>query len=137
EGGIPAARPAGGAIDELLEIRDPRERLAMALGDALELDAMVEGKGADLGPVAAPRGRPMDMIERLVVAQRPMRAALLEEMLQLDSAGTGRRAAVARDNQRPAGIGDAAGFDDGFIAQIPAEKPAHEGIAGPQDVVDL
>src|SRR5437764_1183686 len=42
EGGIPSARPAGGAIDEPLEIRDPRERLAMALGDALELDAMVE-----------------------------------------------------------------------------------------------
>src|SRR5205823_9790503 len=113
-----------------------RARLAMALGDAPKLDAMVEGRGSNPEPVAAPRRCPMDMIERLVMAQGPMRAAPLEEMLQLDPGRTGGRAAMARYHQRPAGIGDAAGFGDGFVAQITAEKPAHEGIAGPQDVVD-
>src|SRR4029077_10749874 len=110
EAGIIAARPAGGAIDKILEIRNPRDRLAMALGDALQLDAMIEGEVTDFRPVRTPGRCPVNVIETVVVTQGSVRAAMLQEMLEFDSGRAGGGGAVARDHQRAAGVRKAAGF---------------------------
>ena len=73
EGRVLAGGLLGGAIDQLLEFGDAGRRLAMALGEAGELGAVIEGQRADLRPVAAPVRRPMDMLEPGIEAQRPLR----------------------------------------------------------------
>src|SRR3546814_7334443 len=72
---------------------------------ALELDAVVDGEGEELRPVARARGRPVQVVERCVMAQRLLNAALGEEMLQLRPGGALRRAQQAGDRKGAAGIG--------------------------------
>ena len=57
------------------------------------------------GPVPVPVGRPVDLLELGVVAQVLADDTALEEELQLRQRGIGRRAAVARDGEGPAGVG--------------------------------
>src|SRR3546814_9800943 len=79
---------------------------------ALELDAVVDGEGEQLRPVARARGRPVQVVERCVMAQRLLNAALGEEVLQLRPGGTLRRAQQAGDRKGAAGVGPgAAGLD--------------------------
>src|ERR1700690_2587359 len=98
---------------------------------------MIEGERADLRPMAAPRGRPMEMVQPLVMAKLALGTAMLQEMLEFDPGRACRGAAVARDHQGPAGIGQPTGFGQGCAAQIAAEESAHESIAGAQHIVDL
>ena len=72
-----------------------------------------------------------------ILAQRLLRRAVREEVLQLGPARHRRRAAVARHRERAAGIGVLAAVLDRLIAQVAAQKAAHEGIARAQDVEHL
>ena len=103
----------------------------------LELAAVVEGEGQHLRPMPLAVGAPVQALERLVVAQRPLRRAVREEVAELGPGRDRRRAAVPGDREGAAGIGEPAAFLKRQVAQIAAQEAAHEGIAGAQHVVDL
>ena len=63
--------------------------------------------------------------------------AVREEVLQLDPARHRRRAAVARDDERAAGVGVGAQRLERLVAQPAAQEAGHEGVAGAEDVEDL
>ena len=83
------------------------------------------------------RRRPVDMVDLLVLAQRAMRRAMLEEILQLRKGRAFRRAEQARDGEGAAGIGPGAAGLERLVAQIAAQEAGHEGVAGAQHVIDL
>ena len=60
-----------------------------------------------------------------------------QEVAQLDGAGIGRGATVARHRQRAAGIGDAQGLGPVLSRKPALEEPGHEAVAGSQDVEHL
>jgi hypothetical protein len=72
----------------------------------------------------------VDLLERGVLAQRALGRAMLEKVRKLGPARHRRRAAMPRDRERAAGVGVLAALLDRQIAQIAAQKAAHEGIAG-------
>ena len=52
-------------------------RRAGVVGHLLQLHAVVDGEGQELLGLLAPRRRPVHVVDRLVLAQRPVRAAVL------------------------------------------------------------
>ena len=70
-----------------------------------ELHPVVEGEDAHRRPVLVPVGRPVDLLQRRVLAERLFDDAALEEELQLFPGGIGRGAAVAADGEGAAGVG--------------------------------
>ena len=88
-------------------------------------------------PVVAPRGRPVDVVEVRVVAQRVVLAAVFQEELQLGPGRDLRRAQQARHRERAAGIGPGRAGLQRFSGQPAAQETRHEGIARAQHVVDL
>ena len=133
----PAGRLARGLQAQLLEVGDVLVADAGGVRHRLELGAVIERHGQDLGPFARAVGRPVDLLEPGILAQRVLARAVLEEILQLGPARHGRRAAVARHGKRAAGIGVLAAGLDRLVAQIAAQKAAHEGIARAQHVEHL
>ena len=72
-----------GAIDgQPLEGNDPVMGNAQFVGDADELRTMVDGKRHQQRDLTVPCRRPVDMVDRLVLAQRPMFAARLQEEIE-------------------------------------------------------
>ena len=100
-------------------------------------DAMVDGQRHQRGDVAPARRRPMDVVDRLVLAQRPIAAAVLQEELQLLEGRIFRRAEQARHGEGAAGIGPGRRRLQAFAAQPAAQEAGHEGVAGAEHVVDL
>ena len=122
---------------QLLEVRDVLARDAGGVRHLLELGAVVERHCEHLRPGARARGRPVDLLELRVLAQRLGGRAVREEVLQLGPARHRRRAAVPRHRERAAGIGVLAAVLDRLIPQVAAQKAAHEGVAGAEDVEHL
>ena len=88
--------------------------------------------------LATARRRPMDVVERVVLAQRALRAAVLEEMLELRPGRIFRRAEQPRHGEGAAGIGPGrAGRDASSPLQPAAQEAGHEGVAGAEHVVDF
>ncbi len=77
------------------------------------------------------------MVDRLVLAQRLVRAAVLEEVLQLLPCRDFRRAQQARHGEGAAGIGPGGADLVGLVLQPAAQEARHEGIACAQHVVDF
>ncbi len=98
---------------------------------------MIERHRQQLRPLLDAIGRPVDLLQTSVLAQRALGRAVLEEIVHLDPARHGRRAAVARYREGAAGIGIFAAGLDRLVPQITAQKAAHEGIAGTQDIEHL
>ena len=92
---------------ELLEGADLLGRRAVHL---LELHPVVEGEDPHLRPVAAmlalPVGRPVHLLQRRVVPEVGADDAAAEEELELGQRRIGRGAAVARDREGAAGVGE-------------------------------
>ena len=109
----------------------------MGGGHFLECAAVVEGEGQHLGPRAAAVGRPVQVFEVGIFAQAKMGAALVEERLQLDPTRHRRRTAMARHGEGAAGVGPARAHFQLLAAQPAAQEPAHEGVAGAEDVEHL
>ena len=91
---------------------------------------MIEGKDPHLRPVAMPIGRPVHLLELGVVAQVLADDAAREEELQLLPAGIGRRAAMTRNGERPAGVGVFQGRRPVFAVEPALQKTRHEPVAG-------
>ena len=79
----------------------------------------------------------MNLFQPLVVAHGGRLRAVLQEVLQFDGAGVGRRAAVTRDGERAAGIGDSQGLGPVLAGEPPLEQARHEAVAGAQHVEHL
>ena len=127
---------APGAVGEqCLEAGDALDRHAGR--ELLELAAMVEREHRELRPVARAGRRAVQVLEVGVLAQPAGRGAVREEVLQLDLARHRRRAAVARDDQRAAGVRVGAAARERLVAQPAAQEAGHERIAGAEHVEDL
>src|SRR4029079_1009166 len=70
-------------------------------------------------------------------ADRALARAVGEEVLQLEPARHRRRAAVARDDERAAGVGVGGAALARLAAQPAAPEAGHEGVAGAEDVEHL
>jgi argininosuccinate lyase len=75
------------------------------VGDGLELRAMIDRQRHQRIGLAAARGCPMHVIDRRVLAQRVMRAAMLEEVAELGPGRILRRAQQARHRKGTARVG--------------------------------
>src|SRR5277367_6766057 len=79
-----ARRDLGGGLDrEQFEVADALARRARGVGDLLELRTMVDRQRHDRGRLGPARRRPVDVIERLVAAQRPVGRAVFEKAAKL------------------------------------------------------
>ncbi|MNS43811.1 hypothetical protein D3C72_762310 [compost metagenome] len=110
---------------------------AKLVGDRLQLHTVIEGEDAHRLPVALAVGGPVHLLQRLVLAQRPVADAGLEEILQLFPARIGRGAAMTGDGEGAAGIGVFQRRRPVFAAQPAAEQPGHETVTRTQNVEDL
>ncbi len=121
---------AGAALSHLcrspdgkhLEGRDAREQFRISLGNVLELTAMVDGERHQERDVAPSRRRPVHVVDCLVLAQRLLLAAVLEEILQFGPGRDFRRAEQARDREGAAGIGPGSGRRVRLAGEPAAQK---------------
>ena len=88
-------------------------------------------------PVAAAVGGPVDVLQLEVVAQGRSPHAPLEEEPEFVPARIGRRASVARDGERTAGIGVLERGRPVLAAEPALQQAGHEAVAGPQHVEHL
>ena len=93
-----------------LEVGDVLGAGADAGAHLLELDAVVEGEGQHLRPVPAAVGGPVHLLEPGVLAQPAMLAAGAQKALELAPGRDRRGAAMARDGEGAAGVGQPAAF---------------------------
>ena len=110
---------------------------AGVVGDLLELGPMVDRERHDRGRLGAARRRPVDVIERLVTAQRPMGRAVREKAAEFGPGRIFGRAQEARDGESAVGVGVGAAGLERLVAQPAAQKAGHEGVAGAEHVIDL
>ena len=88
EGLLPPGRKVSDRLSEYDEQHARRLgllRILRVIGDlpVEKLRAVVDGQCHEARPLAPACRRPMDVVDRLVLAQRPVRRAVLEEILQL------------------------------------------------------
>ncbi len=102
--------------------------------EILQLGAMIDGERHQTRDHTPARRRPMDVVQHGVLAQRPLRAAVIEEMLQLGPGRIFRRAEEPRHRERPAGVGPGRGRGEVLPAQPAAEETGHEGVARSEHV---
>ena len=95
---------------------------------------MVIGEGADFGPAFAAVGRPVQLLQLLILAQGFRDDAAFQEELQFGPRGVGGGAAVAADGEGPAGVGVFQGDGPGFVIEPAFQKAGHETIARAKDV---
>ena len=128
-----AGGDAGGRLDgELLEAADALARRADAIGDRLELAAVVDGERHQRVGLRPARLRPVDVVELAVAAQHARRRLAAEEGLQLRKGRIFRRAQQARDGDGAAGIGPGAGqVSIGSPRSQPRRKPAMKASPAP------
>ena len=79
----------------------------------------------------------MDVVQRAVPAQRPLRAAVIEEMPQLGPGRIFGRAQEARHREGAAGVRPGGAGREALSAQPPAQETGHEGVAGAENVEHL
>ena len=79
----------------------------------------------------------MDVIDRLILAQGMLFAAMLEEILQLGISRDFRRTQKARHRKGAAGIGPGRRRSRDFAAKPAAQQAGHECIARAQHVEHL
>ena len=129
---------AGGRSDgEFLETADLLARRADAIGDRLELAAMVDGKRHQRVGLRTARLLPMDGVHRNVLARNARRRLAGDEGLQFLERRIFRRAQEARHGDGAAGIGPGAGRLDRRVLQPAAQETGHEGVAGAERIVDV
>src|SRR5690606_19397614 len=90
-----------------------------------------------LRPAAAPRRRPVDMVESLVLAQRSMLGAVFKEVTELVPCRVFRRAEQAAYREGAAGIRPGGACRVWLALEPAAQEPGHEGVAGAEHIVDL
>src|SRR5439155_14038769 len=99
-----AGNPGARRNREPLEIGNALARSACPFGHIFELPAMIDGKGEKSGRRLPASRRPVDMIDRLVFAERTVRTATGEEVLQLLEGRALGRAQETRYGKGAAGI---------------------------------
>ena len=82
-------------------------------------------------------GRPVDLLERRVVAQVGADDAAVEEELELGQRRIGRGAAVARDREGAAGVGELQAGRPVLAGEPAPEQAGEEAVAGAEHVEDL
>ena len=118
----------GGVEAKLLEATDTGGGGARHV---FHLGAVVEGKDAQVGDLAVAVGRPVDLLEGRILAERRGHDAAGEEELQFVPRGIGGGAAMARHGERAAGIGIGQRDRPWRIVEPAAQQPGHEAVAGP------
>src|ERR1700676_3630061 len=83
------------------------------------------------------RARPVQMAEYCVFAERSLRTAVLQEMLQLSPRRVFRRAQQTRYGECPGSVGIPEAGLQRFVVQPAAEEAGHEGVAGAENVIDI
>ena len=78
-----------------LESRNSHARHLEPVGKLFELLAVVDGERHERTGLRPPGACPVQVIERFVLPQRPLAAAVREEMIELGKAGEFRRAQEA------------------------------------------
>ena len=107
------------------------------VGDIGQLRAVVDGERHQKRDFAPPIGRPVDVVDRLVLAERPELAAMLEEIAHLLPGRIFRRTEQAGDGEGAAGIGPGGRRRMGFALEPAAQEARHEGVAGAEHVIDF
>ncbi len=79
----------------------------------------------------------MDVVDRLVLAQRPVLAAVLQEEVELGPGRIFRRAEQAGHREGAAGVGPGGAGLQRLVLQPAAQEAGHEGVAGAQHVEHL
>ena len=130
----PVCNAAGRLHCEFLESRDFVFRGA---GHVLKLAAMIDGQRHQGWPLAAAIGRPMDMVEGVVIAQCALGTALAQEVAEFIPAWIFRRAHQPRDGECAARIGPGRCGGERFTSQPAAQQARHERIACAQHVIDF
>ena len=135
-------RPAAGGLArrlqaQLLEVRDV---LAVMPAASAIASSWARWSNAIASSCGHARVRVVD--QWICSSRASLRSALVvepcvEEILQLGPARHRRRAAVPRHRERAAGIGVLAAVLDRLVAQVAAQKAAHEGVAGAEHVEHL
>ena len=97
---IAAVRDSGGGLHgEHLELYDLFRIRSGALGYVFQLHAMIASESQQRRNVPAARRHPVYVVDRLVLAQRMVPAAMLQEELQLLEGRIFRRAKQPRDGE--------------------------------------
>ena len=115
-----------------------RASAASSAAQILQLGAMVDGERHQTRDHTPARRRPMDVVQRGVLAQRPFRAAVIEEMRQLRSRSdipASRGAATPRRRRRHWPRSREVARSSPL--QPAAEETGHEGVAGSEHVEDF
>src|SRR5215207_2002831 len=120
-----------------LELGNFRSWHADAIRERFELHPMVDGKGRERPAPWPSRARPMHMVERLVLTKRMMRAAVLEEDLELGIARIFRRAQEPRHRNRAACIPPCRAGLERLLAQPAAQEPCKKRITGAEHIKNL
>ena len=102
-----------------------------------QLFTMVKGENAQLRPRLAAAGDAMEMVEALVDVRARHRFGALQVVVEFDFGRHRRRAAVAGDHQRSAGVGVTASLLPAFVVEPAAQQTRHKGIPGAQHVENL
>ena len=114
------------SCDRPLEVPDPLGR-----AELLELLAVIEGEGEHFRPGAPAGCLAVRFLEQRRFAQPERPVAVREEELELGAGRHRRRAAVARDHERAAGVGAARAFLERLAFQ-PAGQEAREAVSRPR-----
>ena len=126
-----------GIHSQQFEPGEALERGVEANRHLLELRAMIHREHQQAPQPAAARRRPVQMVQPRVLAQRSMRAAVGEVVIQLRESRELGRAQQARDRQRSARVAQARADLVRLAPQIAAQKTGQKRVPGPQRVVDL
>ena len=137
ESGPAVRNPVERPDRQLLEFADPAQVATVFFHHLLELYPVVDGEGDQRRPIAAPRGRPMDMVQGFILAKSMLTATPRQEIFQLGPTRHRRRAAVARHGEGAAGVGEFGASLPALIVQPAAQEATHEGVPGAEHVVDL
>ena len=134
---IALGQPVDGLERQGLEGRDAFGIGADLAAQVLELAAVVHGQDRQLVGHGGAGGDPVEMLQLGVLAQAERALRSIEKQLQFFPGRHGRGAAVARDDDGPAGVAVFAAGLQRRVAQPAAQEAGHEGVAGAQDIIDL
>ena len=123
-------------VDQPLERAQPRGRCAGLARQIVELAAVVIGQHAQRGPLR-PRAADAVQVGQLGVLVGTRMAVAREPVRQLGLRGHGRRAAMARDHDGAAGVGNRRRFLQALAAQQPGQQARGKGIARAQHIEHL
>ncbi|GDO26404.1 hypothetical protein BvCmsNSP001_04931 [Escherichia coli] len=132
-----ACRLSAGLQDQLFQRRNTLKRRAALQRHIFQLAAVIKRHHAQLRPFAAAGGHPVQMVKTRVNVRARNERGAGEVIIQLNFARHRRCTAVARDHQRPTGVGVAARLLPALVVQVTAQQARHKRISRAKDVKHL